>query len=42
MWYIAALSRDLGFTLSDIATLNIEKLRDRQNRGVIHGSGDTR
>lgn len=32
----------LGFTLRDIAAHNIAKLRDRQARGVIRGSGDER
>lgn len=42
LWYIAALSRDLGVSLEDIAQNNIKKLLDRQERGVIHGSGDNR
>lgn len=42
LWYMAALSRDLDIRLSDTAHDNIQKLRDRQARGVIGGSGDTR
>lgn len=42
LWYIAALSRDLGLSLDEIAEANIQKLKDRQARGVIHGSGDNR
>lgn len=42
LWYLAALSQDLGLNLEDIAESNISKLRDRQARGVIQGSGDTR
>lgn len=42
LWYMAALCRDLGLNLEDIAANNIAKLRDRQARNVIHGSGDTR
>lgn len=42
LWYIAALARDLGLSLEDIANDNIKKLEDRQARGVIHGSGDSR
>jgi NTP pyrophosphatase (non-canonical NTP hydrolase) len=42
LWYMAALSRDLGLSLDDIANDNIQKLKDRQARGVIHGSGDSR
>ena len=42
LWYMAALARDLGLSLDDIANNNIKKLLDRQNRGVINGSGDNR
>lgn len=42
LWYIANLASDLGFSLQDIAKENIEKLADRENRGVIHGEGDSR
>jgi len=36
------LASDIGIELSDIATNNIIKLKDRQARGVIGGNGDTR
>jgi NTP pyrophosphatase (non-canonical NTP hydrolase) len=42
LWYLAALSRDLGTTLDDAAAGNLEKLQSRANRGVIKGSGDNR
>jgi NTP pyrophosphatase (non-canonical NTP hydrolase) len=42
LWYIAVLASDIGIELSDIATNNIIKLKDRQARGVIGGNGDTR
>jgi NTP pyrophosphatase (non-canonical NTP hydrolase) len=42
LWYIAADARDLGFTLEEIAKMNIEKLESRQKRNVIAGSGDDR
>ena len=42
LWYMAALARDLGLSMSDIANNNIKKLLDRQQRGVISGSGDQR
>ena len=41
-WYIANLATELGLTLDEIVELNIIKLRDRQNRNVIKGSGDER
>lgn len=42
LWYIAALSRDIGYTLEGVADLNIEKLESRQARGKLQGSGDNR
>ena len=42
LWYVAALASDLGYSLEDIANMNIEKLRDRKDRNAIHGSGDER
>ena len=42
LWYIASMSDCLGFSLDDIARMNIEKLSSRQERGVIAGSGDDR
>lgn len=42
LWYVAMLAADLGFTLDEIARANLAKLADRQDRGVIQGSGDNR
>lgn len=42
IWYCAALARDLDSSLEEICTINIEKLKSRQQRGVIAGSGDDR
>ena len=42
LWYIAALCRDLNVDMQTIADNNIKKLRDRQKRGKIAGSGDKR
>lgn len=42
LWYIAALADYLGYPLSEIAAGNIEKLDDRNRRGVLGGSGDSR
>ncbi|MFP4598305.1 MAG: nucleoside triphosphate pyrophosphohydrolase family protein [Persicimonas sp.] len=42
LWYVAALSSELGLQMGDIARANVEKLADRQKRGVIHGEGDDR
>jgi len=42
LWYIAALSKDLGITMNEVAAMNHEKLQSRKKRGVIKGSGDKR
>lgn len=42
LWYCAQLSKCLGFKLSDIATMNVDKLVSRKARGVLHGNGDNR
>jgi len=42
MWYLARLSGELGFSLSEIARMNVEKLSSRKVRGAIRGSGDDR
>lgn len=42
LWYIAALSGDLGISMDEIASQNIRKLQDRAARGKIQGSGDNR
>lgn len=42
LWYIAASARELGYDLSEVAIINIEKLGDRRTRGVIKSEGDNR
>jgi NTP pyrophosphatase (non-canonical NTP hydrolase) len=42
LWYVAAVAEELGAYLSDVAEVNVEKLRSRKERGVLKGSGDTR
>ena len=42
LWYVANLAYDLGYTLSDIAAMNIMKLQGRVDRGTLKGSGDNR
>lgn len=42
LWYISALSDELGFSIEDVARANIEKLHGRLERGVLGGSGDNR
>jgi NTP pyrophosphatase (non-canonical NTP hydrolase) len=42
LWYLAAICRDFDLSLQSAAEGNIEKLRSRQERGVLSGSGDNR
>lgn len=42
LWYVAQLSSELGLDLETVATENLAKLKDRKDRGVLHGNGDTR
>lgn len=42
LWYVAAAAKEAGFTLSEIAEANLEKLADRKARGVLQGSGSDR
>lgn len=42
LWYIAALANEFGFTLEQVAQLNIEKLKKRQQTNKLHGEGDNR
>jgi len=42
LWYLATLSKELGYSLSQVAAMNSEKLLDRDSRGVILGDGDNR
>ena len=42
LWYIAAVARDIGYSLDDIAKMNIDKLEGRKERGVLQGNGDNR
>lgn len=42
LWYLSALSRDMGSSLSEIMQINFDKLKNRAERGVLHGNGDER
>jgi NTP pyrophosphatase (non-canonical NTP hydrolase) len=42
LWYVTRSANELGYTLTDIAEINIVKLLDRQERGVLQGNGDLR
>ena len=42
LWYVSRIAADNNWTLSDIATTNLDKLEDRRIRNLIQGSGDNR
>jgi len=42
LWYVATCAADLGYSLEDIAKMNIEKLSMRQKKGLLGGNGDHR
>lgn len=42
LWYVATMAYDLGYSLSEIAEMNIRKLASRKQRGQLNGSGDNR
>jgi NTP pyrophosphatase (non-canonical NTP hydrolase) len=42
MWYVAALADEIGFDLESVAAMNMAKLKDRKERGVIKSEGDNR
>jgi NTP pyrophosphatase (non-canonical NTP hydrolase) len=42
LWYLTVACHRMGFSIDDVADMNIKKLADRAKRGVIQGSGDHR
>ena len=42
LWYLAVLSQQLGVSFDKVAVANLAKLKSRQERGVLGGSGDNR
>ncbi|RPI27241.1 MAG: hypothetical protein EHM70_18095 [Chloroflexota bacterium] len=42
LWYVAAACSELGLSMDEVAQANLEKLNDRKDRGMLHGSGDER
>lgn len=41
-FYITALADDIGYSLDDVISANVNKLSSRRDRDVLHGSGDDR
>jgi len=42
LWYLSNIANDIGYSLKEIANINVDKLTGRKGRGVIKGSGDNR
>jgi NTP pyrophosphatase (non-canonical NTP hydrolase) len=42
LWYLTQICTELGLTLQEVASANVEKLYSRLERGQIHGEGDKR
>lgn len=42
LWYAAAIARDLGISLDEIARMNLAKLAARSSRNALRGEGDER
>lgn len=42
LWYVARMASEISMPLETIAQININKLADRRDRGVLQGSGDDR
>lgn len=42
LWYVSVMASELGFTLEDVAKMNIDKIKSRKERGVLGGNGDNR
>jgi NTP pyrophosphatase (non-canonical NTP hydrolase) len=42
LWYLSAVATLMGFTLSEVATANVEKLKKRYPEGFSHEASQTR
>ena len=42
LWYVNSVSNYLGYDLEEIASMNLDKVLSRKDRGVTMGSGDNR
>lgn len=41
-WYFSMLALELGYTLEEIALININEIKGRMERGTLRGDGDDR
>ena len=42
LWYVNAIARDIGYSLEEVAEMNLVKLESRKERGTLQGNGDNR
>jgi NTP pyrophosphatase (non-canonical NTP hydrolase) len=42
LWYVANIAQEIGVDLEKVVEKNLEKLKSRQQRGELGGSGDNR
>lgn len=42
LWYIAAIAKELGLELNEVAMSNIAKITGREASGTLNGDGDDR
>lgn len=42
LWFVAMIAEQADYDLAKIAEANLQKLKDRQARGKLKGSGDDR
>lgn len=42
LWYVSAMCSELGLSMADVAESNLAKLKKRQEKGTLKGSGDNR
>lgn len=42
LWYVANTAEEIGYSLHEIASINLKKLTSRRERGTLGGSGDNR
>ena len=42
MWYVVVCAETLGFKMSDILDMNLQKLQSRRQRNQVKGDGDDR
>ena len=42
LWQLSQCLEEMGLSMQDVAEMNLKKLEDRQQRGVLRGFGDNR